>query len=145
MKVAIAGFGRMGKTHLAAANNLGLEVFAVCDPRTNKEELSEFGNDINLFKNIDELLQSDVPDIGIIASTANSHAEIAFKMIGKGVKFILCEKPLVTKMADNFKLREILANSKSKFAVNHQMRYMNQYKIVRELASKHDLGNLPTY
>jgi predicted dehydrogenase len=142
MKVAIVGFGRMGRTHLTAARNLGLEVIAICDPRTNKEDLHDFGRDIVLFQNIDELLQSSVPDVGIIAATANSHFEIASKMITKGVKYILCEKPLVTSMADNYELSKILATSNSKFAVNHQMRYMNQYQVVRDLAKRHELGIL---
>ena len=142
MKVSIVGFGRMGRNHLEACLNLGLEVISICDPKITAEEVLSIYPKADFFNHLEDLLNSEIPDIGIIATTADSHFEVASRMMERNVRFILCEKPVVSSLSDGTALSLRALKSNVSFAVNHQMRYMEGYQKVRTLVEEYPLGDL---
>jgi hypothetical protein len=142
MKVSIVGLGRMGQNHLQACRSLGLDVVSICDPKISLADVSKLSPGSSLFGDVDSMIEKEVPDLGIIATTADSHFEIARKMIESGVKHILCEKPVVSNLDNGNTLLALVEDSNVRFAVNHQMRFMETYQIVKNLSTKFSLGEL---
>lgn len=142
MKASIIGFGRMGRNHLEACKLVGVEIISICDTKLSQEDVSlEFPN-ISFFNQLDDLLNAQLPELVIISTTAPSHFDLAKKVMDRGIKYVLCEKPLVNSLQDAYQLREIARAESVNFAVNHQMRFMDGYRVVKQLAEDYPLGEL---
>jgi predicted dehydrogenase len=61
-----------------------------------------------------------------------------------GRKVIVCEKPLATSASELNQISSLVDEFKLKIAVNHQMRYMDQYRLVKNYQAEYQLGNLCT-
>ena len=93
-----------------------------------------------------------VPDIGslsvfpwqdaeaVIATWGPSHAGIFHALADRGVKRILCEKPLATSVADAAGMVERARQAGMIFGVNHYLRYMGVAAALRKLFRRYDLG-----
>lgn len=135
-RFVLIGTGRMGLSHLRAARHLGLELAGLCDLRP--ENLDKAALDAGVgpsacFNSPDSLFAShpDV-DLVLIATTADSHRALVELAASSGAKAILCEKPLATSVADCDAMIAACNKSGSLLAVNHQMRFMDQYALIRE-------------
>jgi predicted dehydrogenase len=131
----------MGRSHLLAAAGLGLSIRSICDvnPRNLESVGGEFGvNAANRIAAPEAFFdQAEVPELVIIATTADSHARLTVAAAQAGAKFILCEKPMATSVADCDRMLEACRRHGARLAINHQMRFMDQYVLVRnELASE---------
>ena len=127
--------------HLQAARNLGLSATAICDmSEANRAKAAaaagELGADL-LFGDAAAMFDKHRgADLVIIATTADSHRALVEQAAASGAKHILCEKPMATSVADCDAMLAACAKAGAKLAVNHQMRFMAQYTVVRdELAS----------
>lgn len=142
--VAIIGIGRMGLNHLAASLDLNMQVSRLFD--TNVENLekavSQYSLDTETCDSIDAFFDDLKADLLIIATTADSHYELINRAVAAGIKRILCEKPLVRSVAHIEAIENLIKESGVSLAVNHQMRYLNQYTKVLEKQKKFQLGQL---
>lgn len=146
-KVAIFGMGRMGKVHLKAALNIGLDIIAVCDSResTSPEVQEILGVKSTLFfNNYHELIEQVKFDIAIVATTTPERFQILIELLNLDRELrILSEKPLASNSFDLLRLKCALKESNNKyFAVNHQMRYMQQYSEIRNLIDNGNYGKM---
>ena len=71
-------------------------------------------------------------DLVIVATTADSHRVLVEQAAASGARAILCEKPMATSVADCDAMIAACERSGSRLAINHQMRFMDQYTIVRD-------------
>lgn len=71
-------------------------------------------------------------DLVVIATTADSHRGLVEQAAASGAKHILCEKPMATSVADCDAMIDACRVSGTKLAINHQMRFMAQYTMVRD-------------
>ncbi len=130
----------MGMSHLRAALNLGLELVGLCD--LNPVNLAaaaveaRVGSDA-CFSDPAALFAAHVGvDLVLIATTADSHCALVHQAAAAGAQAILCEKPMATSVADCDKMIAVCEKSGTRLAVNHQMRFMDQYtRIKAELDS----------
>lgn len=145
MKIAILGTGRMGRRHIQVAQSMNLEIVGICD--SSKESLALANQENNISPDISyvdaaTMLDKTMPDCVIIATTAPTHCDYTCMAAERGVKFILCEKPLATSLADCDKMLETCARYGALLAVNHQMRFMDQYTIPKKLLISEEFGGL---
>jgi predicted dehydrogenase len=143
MKAAILGAGRMGRRHVQVIRQAGLELVGICD--TNPESLAltvtEQGvSQACLFNNADELLDKTSPECVIIATTAPSHCEYTCMAAKAGVKYILVEKPLAVSLDECNQMIDTCQRYGAKLAVNHQMRFMEQYSKPKALLNSAAYG-----
>ena len=145
MNFVVIGTGRMGKEHIRAGIKAGLTLSGLCDQsRTRLNAVAmEFGvSDKLCFSNYMQLLGDVDAPLVIIATTANMHAELVIAAAKAGAKYILCEKPMATSIADCHSMIKVCEDNEVQLAINHQMRFMDQYQnIKKELEGGH-LGNL---
>ena len=143
MNCIIIGAGRMGRRHIKVAEIVNLEIVGVVDISQDSLELvkTECGLRADLFYiNIRDLLKSVIPDCAIISTTADSHAELTYLLASHGVKFILVEKPMAVSIEQCLEMIEICAKHGTSLAVNHQMRFMEQYTIPKKMLWSADFG-----
>lgn len=145
MKVAVIGAGRMGRRHIQVVKNLGLTLVGVCD--LHAETLAVATKEFSLasetqFSEPATMLSQMKPDIVIIAATAPTHCELTCASAEAGAKFILCEKPMAISIAECDRMIEVCRRHGTKLAINHQMRFMEQYIEPKRLADSPEFGGL---
>jgi predicted dehydrogenase len=145
MRTAILGAGRMGRRHVQVVRELGLELVGICDtsPEALALAVTEQGASQDcLFSNAAELLDKTSPECVIIATTAPSHCEYTCMAAQAGAKYILAEKPMACSLADCDRMIEICAGQGTRLAVNHPMRFMDQYVTAKEIVHSAAFGGL---
>ena len=78
----------------------------------------------------------------VVATTAPSHADFVCLAAKNGAKAILCEKPMAVSLADCDRMIEACAASGTRLAINHQMRFMEQYTKAKEIVEGASFGGL---
>lgn len=130
----------MGMAHLRAARNLGLEPVGLCD--LNPDNLAKAAAEAGVgaaacFSDPAALFAAHAGvDLALIATTADSHRTLVEQAAAAGARAILCEKPMATSVADCDAMIAACERAGTRLAVNHQMRFMDQYtRIKAELDS----------
>jgi predicted dehydrogenase len=145
MNAAVIGVGRMGRRHVQVARELGLSVTAIVD--RSAETLASARAELSIregdaFTDVAPMLAAKKPEVVIVATTAPTHADFTVAAAKAGAKFILCEKPMATSLADCDRMLEACRASGTKLAINHQMRFMEQYTRPKALLESEELGGL---
>ncbi len=144
MEFVIVGTGRMGKVHIRAAQSLGLRLAGICDRSVERmEEVAKEHSlpDERCFSNPEAMFASTRVPLVLIATTADYHAELVVLASGHS-HYILCEKPMATSLKDVQNMIATCDENNTHLAINHQMRFMDQYTLIKdELAGVH-LGRL---
>jgi predicted dehydrogenase len=126
----------MGMAHLKAAQNIGLNPSAICDmSEANRDKAAAAAtlSGDQLFADAAAMFAAHPnADLVIIATTADSHRALVEQAAASGARHILCEKPMATSVADCDAMIAACEKSGSKLAINHQMRFMSQYTVVRD-------------
>lgn len=129
---AIIGFGGQGQRHLAAYEQLGIEVVAVCDLFQDKarEKAPDYLKGA-VYKTADELLAHHKElDIISVVTNAPTHASATISCAEAGIPRIFCEKPMATNLADAQRMMEVCRTRGVRLAINHTRRQSpNHYKL----------------
>jgi predicted dehydrogenase len=143
MRAAVIGMGRMGQRHVEALSEHS--VVGVADLR--EEALAEAAEGLHLsgsvlFRDGAEMVQRVHPDLLVVATTTPSHRDLVCMGADEGTPFVLVEKPMAASVGE---CREMIRRCRDRgvrLAVNHQMRYMQQYRLVKERLIPERLGGL---
>lgn len=140
LRFVLVGTGRMGLSHLRAALNLGLQPAGICDlrPENLEKAAAQAGLSPKQCYSRPAELFAAYPgiDLVLIATTADSHRDLVEQAAASGAKAVLCEKPMATSVADCDAMIAACQASGTRLAINHQMRFMEQYtRIQCELQS----------
>lgn len=145
MKAAIIGFGRMGQRHLQVARDLDLAVAGICDQ--NAETLALAARDLRipedaLYQDAGAMLKRIRPECVIVATTAPAHCEYTLLAANNGARCILCEKPMAVSLAQCDRMLAAIRASGARLAINHQMRFMEQYTEPKRIVCSEEFGGL---
>jgi predicted dehydrogenase len=123
-----------------------MEVISVYD--VNQESLTNISKFLTestvLTTDINDFINTPSADVTTIATTSPSHAEFIDLVANNGRKVIICEKPLATSVSELTCISDLVNTFNLKIAVNHQMRFMDQYRLVKKYQADHQLGKLCT-
>lgn len=125
----------MGVRHAQAVQLSGLELVALAD--SSEASLARACEELKLpasvgFASLDAGFFQTKPDLVIIATTANAHADLTIRCAVEGVPYILCEKPMAVSVTDCDRMIEACGKSGSALAINHGLRYMPKFARVRD-------------
>ena len=141
---SLIGAGRMGQNHLQVALNLGMEVVSVYD--VSHESLTNISKTqakhALLTTDLNDFINSPIADVTAIATTSPSHSELIDSLASTGREVIICEKPLATSVSELTRISELVNKYNLRVAVNHQMRFMDQYQLIKSYQSDYRLGKL---
>ncbi|MFD3394338.1 Gfo/Idh/MocA family oxidoreductase [Aquirufa sp. OSTEICH-129V] len=145
MKCIIVGSGRMGRRHIQVVKNLGYELVGLHDISRESLEIAKDEYQLSdeiLTTNLEDLFVYGVPDCAIISTTADSHESITCLFASKGVSYILVEKPMATSVAKCLHMINVCASHGTKLAINHQMRFLDQYRIPKSMLTSEAFGGM---
>lgn len=144
MKVAVIGAGRMGLRHVQVVRSLGLDLVGLCDARPEAlQQALQGGVEAALhFSDARAMLEARKPDCVVVSTTCPSHAALTCLAAESGASHVLCEKPMASSLAECDQMLEACAQSGTKLAINHQMRFMEQYTLAREIVRSEEFGGL---
>jgi predicted dehydrogenase len=143
--VAVVGAGRMGRRHMQVVKDLGLELAGICDVSAEALAAAAAEHRIGperLFDDARRLLDVARPDCVIVATTAPTHGPYTRLAAEAGVRHVLCEKPMAVSLAECDRMIEVCAARGTRLAVNHQMRFMEQYTVPRSIIESDAFGGL---
>lgn len=144
------GLGRMGHEHLGAALSLGLDVVGLADINfralsASLSSIQGLSDNINLYDDSTEMFRREKPELVCIATTATSRATTLTQALETdSVSYILCEKPWVNSLQQSHDLVGLVGHHGVRVAINHQMRFMPQYKLVKDYHNSGIIGGLRT-
>lgn len=144
MRTLIIGAGRMGRRHVLAARDLGLDVVGVCD--VSPESLAAAGREGSvpgdrLFTGAEKAF-STRPELVIVSTTADSHCALTCAALDRGAKHVLCEKPMATSLADCDRMLAAARGHGAHLAINHAMRFLEIYTVPKAIVASEEFGGL---
>ena len=145
MKVAVIGVGRMGRRHVQVVQNLGLSLVGICDQYSDALKQCQQENKVSPdrhYTNVKKMFEKTHPDCVIIATTSPMHCEYTCLAAESGAKYILCEKPMALSLAQCDKMIQTCKQHGTHLAINHQMRFMEQYTEPKTLINSEEFGGL---
>ena len=142
---AVIGVGRMGRIHTQVVRDLNLSLVGIGDQ--NSETLAEAGGALGIpdekrFSDASELLEETRPECVIVATTAPFHSRYTCLAAEAGAKYILCEKPMGVSIRECNEMIDVCNRKGVSLAVNHQMRFMEQYTEPKRIVQSEAFGVL---
>lgn len=144
-RAAIVGLGRMGMRHASVVRDLNLQLVGISD--IIPETLATAGTQLALdadkcFDDPMAMIDAARPDVLVVSTTAPTHRDLVVHAARIGVAAVLCEKPAATSIAACDAMIEACQNSGTRLAINHQMRFMEQYQKPKALVNSPAYGGL---
>lgn len=124
-RCAILGCGGRSRGHAKAYELITRgEIVAICD--MNEQRLKDYGDTFKIttrYTDFDKMLRTEKPDLLHIITPPTLRVGLMTQAAEAGVPAVVVEKPICIGAQDYKALRALNAKSKTKFAVNHQLRH----------------------
>jgi predicted dehydrogenase len=140
MKVGLMGAGFMGQMHGGILGKLeGVECTALLEQ--DAEKASRLAGKIGgkVFSDPDSFFREGDFEVVDICLPTHLHEPMIVKSLGEG-KHVLCEKPLTLSVKSAERIRKAVHASGLKFMVAQVIRFWPQYRKLREMIGKGDIG-----
>src|SRR3954470_11086137 len=140
----VLGYGSIGRRHALALDRLGTPLIIVeVKDSTRAQAATDYPSAV-VVDDLDTLTRSENVDwrnaVAVIATWGPAHAWQFARLADKGVRRILCEKPLASSVwsADQMCARAI--HDSIRLSVNHYVRYSGLATALEQFAKHHELG-----
>ena len=144
IRYGIIGCGSMGREHIENLRAMGgTAVTAIADPSAQSREQAAaiVDGEVELFADHKDLLKSGLCDALVVASPNFTHIEVMRDALATDLH-ILCEKPLVTRVADGVEMIERAKGRKGIVWVAQEYRYMPPVAEMIRIAHEGGVGRL---
>jgi predicted dehydrogenase len=157
IRIAVAGFGFMGRTHTRnILMNPDLELVALVsrNPDNIRKSLNEnsgnfstglvdedFLSDVNLYSSLADCLKKETLDACVISVHTDLHFELTRLALNAGVNVFL-EKPFCLETAHCRELINLADRAKLILMIGHVVRFMPAYKILKDWIDGEEFGLL---
>lgn len=143
MRVAVAGLGRAARLyHVPSLGQIeGAELVGGFDPIEPSRASWTTETGTPAFTELDELLARTSPDVVIVATPPETHADLCVRCLEAGAHLIV-EKPFAETVADADRVLAASATAGKRVAVNHQFVEAPIFRAVIEAARRGDYGRL---
>lgn len=122
LKVALIGYGKMGKHHVKAIEiQPNSELIAIADPLFADDSTSQqIASSVSLFSDVEEMLEKAKPDVVHIVTPPATHTELSRLAIKHGCH-IYVEKPFALSNEDAEETLELARENNIKVCAAHQV------------------------
>lgn len=139
IKVAVAGLGKMGLSHLAMIRtHPDVDLVAVCDSSRYVLDVLSKHTGVTTFTDYEVMLNTAQPDAVIIATPSYLHAVMSRAALTRGIH-VFCEKPLFLDPADGAELTALADERHIITQVGYHNKFVGAFQEVKRLL---DLGAL---
>jgi predicted dehydrogenase len=146
LRCAVVGLGRIGTlleedglrekpcTHAGAIhNNPDTVLVGGCDiDEERRLSFTEKWNDVSVFGNVEQLVESVHPDIVSVATPPETHLSIVESLLQTSVRLVICEKPLAPGSDQAMRIARCHEQGMVKIMTNHERRYSEDYLTVKK-------------
>ena len=94
-----------------------------------------------VFSDFDQLLAEAKPDVVLVGTLPNSHADYCLRSFAAGAH-VLCEKPFVSSLAEADQVIDAARAAGRGLALNHEFREMPIFRAIRDAAHSRETGGL---
>lgn len=153
-KVAVVGFGFMGRTHYGAWKKCrGSRVVAICDANLSQLTAKVKGNikgaadntavpkSVKVYEDFDAMLKAGGFDVVDITLPTLLHPKATIAALKAGYH-VLCEKPMALSLKDCDRMLEAAKKAKRQLLVAHCVRFFPENAYVRELVKSGKYGKV---
>ena len=143
LKIGVIGLGRIGRLHVENLQNLVPEAKVVAGAEVHIDGVRDWAEERqlpNLYKDYQDLLADPEVEAVVIATSTDTHAEIAIAAAEAG-KQIFCEKPIDS---DIDRIKEVLAAADKAgvlFQTGFNRRFDHNFKRVRDVVESGEIGD----
>ena len=147
MRYALIGCGMISPNHIKAALENDLEIIALCDlveeNRNRALELipEEKRDQVKLYESHVQMLEAEHPDIVAIALGSGLKRRLSIDCMKAGSNVIV-EKPIALSLDDADIMIRTAEECGVKLIVNHQLRFGNTVRALKEEAKAGEFGKL---
>jgi predicted dehydrogenase len=124
-RCAFLGCGPRSHGHAKAYEQITRgHAVACCD--LDRERLQAYGEAFGIaarYTDLDEMLEREKPDLVHLVTPPTQRVDLMARLAQAGVPGVIVEKPICIGADDYRALRRLECTSKTKYAVNHQLRY----------------------
>lgn len=144
MNTALIGLGRMGLRHYEVLQRLKLDVVGAADLNADTHAAAKDAGiaEAAIFTDAADMLEAVDAELVVIATTGPSHYPLVKLAVEAGAKNILCEKPMGVSLAQCDAMIEMCEAAGCRLAINHQMRFMDQYVLPKQKLDSEAHGGL---
>ncbi|MCD9022433.1 Gfo/Idh/MocA family protein [Cohnella silvisoli] len=142
LKVAIAGFGTMGKKYAETIRRIpGTRVTAICTSRPESAISSGAHEKAALFQSYEDMLSYGDFDVVCITVPTYLHKSYTVQAAANR-KHVICEKPIALKPEDAFDMISTCEKYGVRLFVGHVLRFFPEYRNLRELVLNGSVGSV---
>lgn len=139
LKAVLAGVGGISSAHIPGWRALeDVRFAAICDIRP--EQMEKY-SDIRHYTDVEEMLETEKPDILDICLPTFLHADYAVKAMEKGIH-VLCEKPAALSSEDVRRIYAAAEKNHVLFMPAQDIRFWREYEIAKNFYETKTYGNL---
>mgnify|MGYP001039829440 CR=1 FL=1 len=141
-KVGIIGCGGIGRSHAEAYTAIP-EVKIVAGAEINPENAKRFAEQFRverMYTDYAEMLRTEKLDLVSVCTWPRTHCDATVTAAERGVKGIMCEKPLAVNLEEANKMIEACDKMEVKLATGHQHRFDPQVTKARALLEQGEIG-----
>lgn len=142
MNIAFSGTGYISKIHAQAARNLGAQLVAVVNHRS--ESMAQFAQQFGIARqhaDVGEMLRAGGVDVLVVATPNYLHAPEAIAALRAGVH-VLVEKPMALNAAEARAMLDASTNAPALLLVAHCWRFDPEVLWLRARAQAGELGQI---
>jgi predicted dehydrogenase len=142
MKVAIIGFGRIGRVHAAAVRaEPDVERLAICDPAIATPEAGMIGSGTAVYGDVDAMLASLCPDVVHVCTPPATHASLAARALRTGAR-VYVEKPMALTTEECGRVAAALRHDPAALCVGHNFLFEPEVLLARRWVADGRIGRL---
>lgn len=141
-RVAVVGLGNAGYTlHLPALAGIpDVTVVGACDPAAERRDRAFGRFHVPVFATFDEMVSKTAPDVVVIGTPPDSHADYCLRSFAAGAH-VICEKPFVSSLEEADRVIAAAASAGRRIALNHEFREMPIFRAIRDEAARANKAN----
>jgi predicted dehydrogenase len=143
MRFGFVGLGWAARGfHVPALREIpSVELVGGVDTSLDQRASWERETKLPAFATLDELFERSRPDVVVVATPPDSHAELCLAVLERSAH-VLCEKPFVSTVAEADQVLAAADRAGRFIAVNHEYREVPTFRTVREHIGRPDVGRL---
>lgn len=139
MRIALVGLGNAGlDIHLPSLAGISsVSLAGACDPDHARRDRAAAAFRIPVFSDFDTMVAQSRPDVVVIGTPPDSHADYCLRSLAAGAH-VICEKPFVSSLDEADAVLAAAARAGRQVALNHEFREMPIFRALRDdLAGPH--------
>jgi len=142
VRFGVVGCGGMGSAHIKFIKELPeAELVAVCDSDEEVAKKVAQENNVKVFSDYHELIDSGLIDAIVIATPHYFHPPVGIAAFEKGLN-VLTEKPIAVTVSEADKFVKAAKKSKKVFAVMYQQRTVPAIKVASQIIKDGKIGEI---